>query len=64
MAKIEIVDTSFNRHNKISYIKNLMLPKILYQHVSLTWNFQSSFDELCPSLPDSFSLSVSVYMHL
>ena len=35
IAKINIVDTSFNCHNKISYIKNLMhtylLPEIHHQ---------------------------------
>ena len=32
----------------------------LPEFVSLTWNFRSSLDELCQTLPDSFCLSVSV----
>ena len=67
MAKLKIVDESFNCHNKISYIKNLMHVEIYFtentlpKFVSLTWNFQGSFDKLCPNLPDSFSLSLCVY---
>ena len=52
MAKIKIVDKNFNCHNKISYIKNL--PNFFL----LTWDFQGSFDKLCPNLPDSFSFSL------
>ena len=36
----------------------------LPEFVSLTWNFQSSLDELCPNLPDSFSLCISVSVSL
>ena len=38
IAKIKIVDTRFNYHNKISYIKNLMhtyfLPEMHYPNMS------------------------------
>ena len=36
----------------------------LPEFVSLTWNFQSSLDELCPNLPDSFSLSLYLCLSL
>ena len=51
MAKIEIVDTSFNWHNRISYIKNLMHVWIDFTKICiinlkfskfLSWNLSNS----------------------
>ena len=38
------------------YFTKNTIPKF----VSLTWIFQGFSDELCPTLPDSFSFSLSV----